>query len=126
MQMKSLAFIGLGALALAQTSSRLQIPVWDAASGHYVPVVIGTSLQVVNGRLEVITTSPAIVRKYGAALMATNGTYKLPESAANVVLFQNGLRQSEGIDYQLTGYVVTPLWAWETDAQIRADYDVPR
>lgn len=108
----------LGGLALlALQSNNYLVPVWTG--NHYTYPKLGPGLVITNGVLDVAVVSS---RQYNVALtQSPDGTFKV--TGTKVVIYLNGLRQSEGIDYKLADGVLTPLWEWPPNSVVRADLE---
>lgn len=93
--------IVLAAVALLAAQVTYQIPVWTGRS--YTFPRLGPTLTIANGQLDVVQTS-AKVRRYGVVLAYNTATisWTVPATAANIVVYCNGLRYTVAIDYTVT------------------------
>lgn len=103
-----------------------QLPLWNGQ--RYEWPRLGPSFTVENGVVNVLPAPPPRVHQHmvGAALVATSGVYKIPSGAVNVALYRNGIRQTAGVDYSLSGGAITPLFpdGWSASLVV-ADYEIP-
>jgi hypothetical protein len=98
---------------LAQTYT---VPLVDTTGKHAWPKLGGT-LIVTNGVLDVAPVPAKPNRAFGKVLSydSASGTYRIPGGGTatvayvNMVVFVNGLRYTEGIDYTFAAGFVTPL-----------------
>ena len=119
------AAVLLAATAISQ--SVLRLPVYDGR--QYSFPRIGSGFVVSNGVISV--TPPTVTpRKYGQILPfdVSQGAWILPASATGIVVFVNGFRFVNGVDYSATttnsGTFIRPLGTNMTpDDIVVVDYD---
>ena len=109
-----------------QAQTIWQLPLWNGQ--RYEWPMLGPSFVVKSGVVDVLPAPPAKVHTHtvGAVLTATGGTYTIPAAMVNLALYRNGVRQTVGIDYSLSGGTITPLYpgGWTTSLVV-ADYEIP-
>lgn len=112
----------VAAYLLGQAGSGYWVPVWNGS--RYEWPRLGPSFVVKGGQVDVLVP-PVPQRSYGVRVQPdARGRYVLPaQSPKGVVIYINGLRATEGVDYQLSGAEITPLWAWGTQDLVVADFD---
>lgn len=95
--------------------------------------LLGAGLQIVmiSGVPTIVPTIP--VPQYATETLTAGGTtkrdfvLKVTPKAGTLKVYQNGLRQSEGTDYTLTGQTITFIsyYGDMTAARVIADYEKP-
>lgn len=114
-----LALFFLLTLSLAQTAGVLRVPVWTGT--HYTYPTLGKSFVLQNSTLEVLL--PPMMERHYDQVCGTSVSFTLPVAAQKIVVYQNGLRQHPGVDYELQGSKIVPIWTWPSDSSVTCDYD---
>jgi len=102
-----------------------QVPIWNGR--YYQWLILGPSLVVKGNVIDVASVTQAAAHGHivGAVLADSSGTYLIPATATNLVLYRNGIRQTAGVDYELKGGSITMLFAWGAGNLVVADYQMP-
>jgi hypothetical protein len=88
------------AVTAVSQSSGLKLPVWDGR--RYQFPTLGSGFVVSNGVISIAPSTSTSTRKFGQVLVydLTTAAWVLPPNANNIVVYVNGLRYTQGIDYE--------------------------
>lgn len=115
----------LAVVIAAQSGSSLLIPIWTGA--RYVFAKLGPTL-VLNGNQLDVLVPPVPVYKRDVLLTYDTAAagWKLPAGATNPVVYVNGLRYHQGLDFVINAGVIKNQFDNMTpDMLVTCDYDAP-
>ena len=120
--------VGTRLAAATPLGPRVAIKNGDAVTGGYSFVTLGRNLKIRGDVLDVVPTVP--YRIYDALLTKNDdGTFTLPRTSTNVVVYVNGMRVHAGVDWtwDSNNLKVTPIGGSgsfdDSSATVTADYD---
>lgn len=106
----AVGLIAFGVLR-SQTSAIRMMPIWNEGIKKYEFYVLSNKFTLNNGIIDLNVRT-----RFAGKVMswdATAGGYRIPASTGatptNVVVFVNGLRYSEGVDFTVKGTLVVPI-----------------